>query len=71
MRVDTESLDPFLALLARYRPCLACGSLRVTVQRLGSCDSDPLRAQCADCGQSYLAHEPGNIVSHSTPHGDT
>lgn len=57
MRVDTEPLDPFLDLLRRCRPCPTCGSARITVQRLGSEDTAPLRAQCADCGATHLAQD--------------
>jgi hypothetical protein len=70
MRVDIEPLDPFLALLERYRPCPDCASTRVTVQRLGSGDTDPLRVCCADCGMSRVASTFGEL-SHLTSHGDS
>lgn len=70
MRVGTEPLDPFLALLQQYRPCPDCGSARVTVQRLGSGDATPLRATCADCGMSHIA--PGAAVPRDpTSPGDS
>jgi ferredoxin-like protein FixX len=72
MRVDieAEALDPFLALLERYRPCPECGSARVTVQRLGSSDTDSLRARCADCGMSRVASAADGL-GHLPSHGDS
>lgn len=70
MRVDTQALDPFLALLAQYRPCPDCGSTRVTVQRLGSGDGDPLRVHCADCGMSRVAPAAA-ALGQMTSHGDS
>jgi uncharacterized Zn finger protein len=70
MRVDLEPLDPFLALLERYRPCPDCGSTCVTVQRLGSSDNDPLRARCADCGMSRVSAAVADL-SQMTSHGDS
>jgi hypothetical protein len=70
MRVDTSSsLDPFLTLMQRYRPCPACGSERVTIQRLGSDDTDPLRASCADCGASHVTQGVPDL-GQSTTRGD-
>jgi hypothetical protein len=70
MRVDIEALDPFLALLLRYRPCPDCSSMCVTIQRLGSSDADPLRARCADCGMSRVSAAVADL-SQMTSHGDS